>query len=254
MLYSTALAVSALSSFAAAAPTARSSNLQGTIQLTGSYSGDLGFVFNDINTYTGFLTVSYPNSTEAQTVTLPSSSCGALAAPFEISAPTPSAAGYPFLGLSTLSQSASVLDPNPNSTAGNYAVLLGTVDGPPGALSGTKDNSLSSAPGRGAEYVGGQSSVWSLNCDSNELTAVWIDADGKGVPLQAFYSSTFDGDDGEPVAGSQRFGAFNIAEPTEGFFGPGGHPHKVLGPNGGPDNGQEVLVTETLTLTFVPSA
>ncbi|KAL8290128.1 hypothetical protein RQP46_003067 [Phenoliferia psychrophenolica] len=228
-------------------------HMKGMVKLTGAFSGDLGYVFNDINTYTGFATVSYPNATEAQIVTLPASSCGSLVAPFEIGAITPNASAYPYMGLSTLSQSASVLDPNANSTAGNYAVILGTLDGPPGALSGTKNNSLSSAPGRGSEYAGGQSSVWSLNCTDMTFTATWIDAKGASVPLGNFYSSTYDGDNGEPY-GKPYNGAFNIAEPTKGFFGPGGHPHKVYGPNGGPDNGQIVLVTEALTMTFVPTA
>ncbi|KAL8290139.1 hypothetical protein RQP46_003078 [Phenoliferia psychrophenolica] len=227
--------------------------MQGMVKLTGAFSGDLGYVYNDINTYTGFLTVSYPNATEAQIVTLPASSCESLVAPFEIVAITPNASAYPYMGLSTLSKSASVLDPNVNSTAGDYAVILGTVDGPPGAMSGTKNNSLSSAPYRGSEYVGGQSSVWSLNCTDMSLTATWIDAKGASVPLGNFYSSTYDGDNGEPY-GSPYHGGFNIAEPTKGFFGPGGHPHKAYGPDGGPDNGQVVLVTEALTMTFVPTA
>ena len=73
--------------------------------------------------------MAYPNATEAQVITLPASSCEGLSSPFEISAPTPGEPDYPYLGLSTLSQSAAVLDPNENSTAGNYAVLLGTVSG-----------------------------------------------------------------------------------------------------------------------------
>lgn len=40
--------------------------------------------------------------------------------------------------------------------------------------------------------------------------------------------------------------AFNIAEPTEGYFGQKPVPNKVLGPTGGPDNGQQVIVTEVL--------
>ena len=62
-------------------------------------------------------------------MTLPASTCGGLSSPFEILAITPNASAYPYFGLSTLSQSAAVLDPNDNSTAGNYAVLLGTVSG-----------------------------------------------------------------------------------------------------------------------------
>ena len=65
------------------------------------------------------------------------------------------------------------------------------------------------------------------------------------MPLQAFYTSTFDGNNGEPY-GTGYGGAFNIAESSEGYFGPSGHPNIIAGPNGGPDNGQIVIVTELL--------
>ena len=48
MRYSTALVISTLSAFVVAAPTTRSSDLQGTVKLTGASSGDLGFIYNDI--------------------------------------------------------------------------------------------------------------------------------------------------------------------------------------------------------------
>lgn len=38
-----------------------------------------------------------------------------------------------------------------------------------------------------------------MNCTDNTLSATWIDADGSGIPLQSFYTSTFDGDDEEPI-------------------------------------------------------
>jgi hypothetical protein len=80
---------------------------------------------------------------------------------------------------------------------------------PQGSLSGKKNNSLSSAPYRGSEYVGGQSSIWSLNCSTLSFTPTWINSDGANDAIQAFYTSTFTGDNGKP-SGTGYYGVSRL--------------------------------------------